>query len=140
MRAYRLCNRLERSMAYKQRILLDFDGVLHDYHGWNGGVIGEPLPRARGACFILERHYELVVFTSRENHEEILAALKRWGFPKMRVTNLKEPAFLQIDDRALCFTEWTDELLAAIQAFRPHWQSESTDGVNAARRTESQSA
>jgi hypothetical protein len=41
----------------------------------------------------------------------------------MRVSNHKDPAFLQIDDRAICFQgQWTDQLIEQIRHFKPWWE------------------
>lgn len=110
----------------KKTILVDFDGVLHDYKGWVGPeerFLNPPIEKARHACHILSRDYRLVCFTTRPV-EMAARWLRHYGFPEMRVTNMKEPAFLIIDDRAICFEgQWTDEFLARIKSFEPHWQS-----------------
>lgn len=110
----------------KKTLLLDFDGVLHDYHGWQGEgpeFLGPPIEKARHACLILEREFKLVCFTTRPR---AIAEpwLRRNGFPEMLVTNVKIPAFLLVDDRGLTFTgEWSDEFINAIRNFQPHWAS-----------------
>lgn len=120
-------------MAHRQTILLDFDGVLHSYNGWNGGRLNEtPLPFARKACWLLAKTYRLVCFTTRATRPEQKLLVEEWlrrhGFPLMPVTATKEPAHLMIDDRALTFTSWSDAFLQQVQTFRTHWNSdESTD-------------
>lgn len=116
MRWYQLSNN-------KKTILLDFDGVLASYTGWKGeGVLGEPIPKAREACWILNKYFKLVCFTTRRA-DDVKPWLKLHGFPIDHVTNLKVPAFLQVDDRSLLFQgEWTDDLVAAIKDFKPWWQ------------------
>lgn len=114
-------------MAYKQTLALDFDGVLHNYTGWNGGVLGEPLTNARHACKLLARHFKLVCFTARENTGEVADWLRRHGFPLMEVTREKGPYFLLVDDRALLFEGlWTDALLNRILHFQPYWHAQQS--------------
>lgn len=110
-------------MPRKPTLLIDFDGVLHTYHGWVKDVpLGRPIDKARAALWQLEPKYRLLCFTSRTNTEEIRAWLRRHGFPEMRITNIKEPAHLIIDDRTICFQGvWTDDLLTRITSFTPHW-------------------
>ncbi len=105
-------------------LLIDFDGVLHDYKGWNNGAIGAPLGGARAAMHLLEKKYRLVLFSSRTNIEELERWLRHYGFPPMKVTNRKEPAFLIIDDRAVTFQgTWSDHFISRITSFSPHWQA-----------------
>lgn len=107
----------------KKTLLVDFDGVLAQYSGWKGPEeLGPPLTKARSAMHLLAKDYTLVCFTTRDP-QYVEPWLKRHGFPHMRVTNRKDPAYLQIDDRAICFQgEWTNELLEQIKHFRPWWE------------------
>lgn len=108
----------------RKALLVDFDGTIAQFDGeWKGlEWLGEPIARARHAMLLLARDYRLVCFTTRPA-ELVEPWLSRWGFPKMKVSNLKEPAHLLVDDRVLQFQgEWTDELLEQIREFKPHWQ------------------
>ena len=110
---------------HKQTILIDFDGVLHDYHG-NEELAG-PIEKSRHALHILEKTYRLVCFTTR-NAPIVKRWLEHYGFPEMKVTNVKEPAFLIIDDRALTFPgEWSEGFLMQVNSFKPHWEEISGD-------------
>lgn len=110
-------------MPQRQTLLIDFDGVLHNYKGWEGELsLHNPIPNARKALYLLVDKYRLICFTTRKA-EIVTAWLKLHGFPEMKVTNIKEPAFLIIDDRALTFKgEWTEELMTQIKTFKPHWK------------------
>lgn len=111
-------------------LLIDFDGVLHQCPGGEySPVLGPALDKARAALLLLGRDYRLAVFTTRTNREEIATWLRQRGFPEMRVTNIKEPAHLIIDDRAITFPgAWTDEFISAIRTFTPHWKRDPPDG------------
>jgi hypothetical protein len=116
-------------MAHKPTLLIDFDGVLHQYKGWKGEEeLDPPIEKARHAMLLLEKTHKLVCFTTRPS-SQVEAWLRQWGFPlSMKVTNYKQPAFLQIDDRAICFQgTWTDELLQQIKDFKPYWQGETNE-------------
>lgn len=92
----------------KPKLLIDFDGVLHAYRrGWDDGTAYDPpMPGAWVAMQTLDRRgYELVVFSTRPA-DQIVEWLERYGFPPLRVTNVKEPAVALIDDRAVTFTDW----------------------------------
>jgi len=107
----------------KQTLLIDFDGTLAKYDGWKGlEVLGDPLEKARHAMLILSKHYKLICFTTRLG-DFVEPWLRRHGFPEMEVTNIKKPAHLIIDDRALRFDgQWTDELIEQIRNFEPWWK------------------
>lgn len=108
----------------KPTLLIDFDGTLHQYTGWKGLThIDGPIEGARRALYLLERNYKLVCFSTR-SREVVEQALRLWGFPKMKVTNIKEPAELIIDDRALTFRGvWDQTFLDSIRDFQPHWKT-----------------
>jgi len=110
-------------MPSKKTILIDFDGVLASYEGWKGEEeLGNPLPNARAACFLLAKDYKLVCFTTR-SRIWIELWLVRNGFGCISaVTNIKIPAYLQIDDRAIRFNGWNDDLLKQIKEFKPWWE------------------
>jgi hypothetical protein len=50
--------------------------------------------------------YEIVIFSTRDT-EQIEFWLMKYLFPPYRVTNIKEPAVAQIDDRAIRFESWS---------------------------------
>lgn len=111
-------------------IAVDFDGVLHAYSkGWQNGVIyDDPMPGAvEGLSALMERD-AVFVFTARTNLDEVAAWIEKKfnvttlieslscdSFWNQRdvvlVTNLKRPAWVYIDDRAVRFTSW-DALFA----------------------------
>lgn len=109
-------------MSYKRTLLIDFDGTLATYTGWKGpDVLGSPLEKARHAMHILDREFRLVCFTTRDK-QAVEGWLSAQGFPQMKVTNFKEPAFLILDDRCISFQgQWTEELLNQVRNFRPWW-------------------
>ena len=108
----------------RKTLLIDFDGTLSDYLGWKGpDQLDPPLPQARHAMCLLSREFKLVCFTTRQPPELVEKWLRQHAFPEMEVTNIKKPAHLIIDDRALTFEgAWTDELLERIKNFKPHWE------------------
>jgi hypothetical protein len=86
--------------------------VIHSYpDGWmDGTVYAEPMTGAKQALEHLEADgWEVVIFSTREP-SQIVEALQRWGFPAYRVTDRKEPAIVQIDDRAIRFEDWSQTL------------------------------
>ena len=108
-------------------LLVDFDGTLHTYSGWKGpDILDGPLEGARAAMYLLAKEYQLVCFTTRPS-EIVEGWLRKWGFPTMRVTNIKLPAHLIVDDRALRFERWTDDFINQIRHARPHWEGLDED-------------
>jgi hypothetical protein len=110
-------------MPNRQTLLVDFDGVIHDYQGWNGvEPIGQPIAKSRAALLLLEKTYRIVIFTTRPA-ENVERWLRHYGFPDYKVTDKKEPAYLIIDDRAITFNGiWSDWFITQITNFSPHWQ------------------
>jgi len=98
------------------RIVLDFDGVLHDYSmGWNEGKIeGEPIEGSVEAFFELMKTYEVVVCTARTNLDDVANWMmkhfkftERLGYEYVPIiTNIKYPAHFYIDDRGIRFGDW----------------------------------
>lgn len=93
-------------------IAIDFDGVIckrrgiPTIRGWDND---EPMEGALDAINLLIRQGKKVwIFTSNSEPEKIVEWLARNGFPKLEVTNIKKPAHVYIDDRAIRFTNWQD--------------------------------
>lgn len=110
---------------FKKTILLDLDGVLNQYCGnFNEDFIPPMKPRAEEFLRTLSREYRVVVFTTRNR----LLAVK-WlveneldGFVS-DVSNVKSPAYLHVDDRAICHRGDFEKTLADIENFSVHWQN-----------------
>lgn len=129
-------------------LVLDFDGVLHSYtSGWQGAD-KVPDPPVDGAIeFLLEalKNFEVHIISSRSNQEGGIDAMREWTllqiashlgkkFTHADSTHLahqamdylkeinfsteKPPAWLTIDDRALCF-EGTFPTMSEISNFKP---------------------
>jgi hypothetical protein len=102
-------------MTRKPILLLDFDGVLHSYKsGWLGAA-QVPDPPVPGAFEFVTRaleHFKVEVYSSRSASYEGLCAMRHWlserGLARdvaraLDFPTQKPPAFLTIDDRAICF-------------------------------------
>jgi len=103
-------------------ICVDFDGVIHSYSsGWKGVdvVADEPVPGAFDWLIDLLENYgpdgtpKPVIYSSRSKEPAGVKAMQEWfaihGFPqdllsKLEFPTQKPPAFLTIDDRAICFS------------------------------------
>ena len=92
-------------------IAIDFDGVIIKRNGiptirtWDD----KPIEGALDAInLLLSQGKKLWVFTSNKEPEKVKEWLKNNGFPELEVTNIKKPAHVYIDDRAIGFTNWQD--------------------------------
>ena len=109
---------------YKKRILVDLDGVLNEYgkEKYDENYIPE---MKQGAKEFLEELYaeaDLYLFTSRN----LLLASKWLAENNLDkyfkdVTNVKIPAYLHIDDRAVCFEGDYAQTLADVKMFKTYW-------------------
>lgn len=102
-----------KDLKRRPTIALDFDGVLHDYKGWNGvEPTGNPVSGAQDFVRELcDRGYDVFVMTTRAGHPGGADAVRSWilkhGFPLMMVTHEKLPASLYVDDRGFRFNgDW----------------------------------
>lgn len=117
------------SEDYKPILCVDFDGVLHSYiSGWKGAdvVSDSAVP---GAAEWLEEAievFEVNIYSSRTSQEGGLRAMQEWCAlefggelaGKLIFPEQKPPAFLTLDDRAVCFEgEWPS--VQALRAFQP---------------------
>ena len=104
--------KLEKQM--KKIICTDFDGVIHKCsRGYQDGEIyDEPTENARFTIENLQRAgFEVVIFTARgkEKYSKIRKWLRKYGFPPLKITNIKPKKVLAfVDDRAIRFTSWQD--------------------------------
>lgn len=99
-------------------IAIDFDGVINCRFG--DGVIQHDRQPIDGAIASLEHiqkiGFNFFIHTARPVHQldEIKAYILEWAkleqveLSDFEVTNIKLPAFMYIDDRAVRFTNWND--------------------------------
>ncbi len=92
-------------MKNKKTILIDFDGVLNEYKGdFDNNFLPEIKKGAREFIINLSKEYEVKLFTARN---KILTC--KWLIENgidnyiSDITNVKEPAWLYVDDRCLKF-------------------------------------
>lgn len=109
-------------------IALDFDGVLNQYQGWTEGApIPEPMPGAFEflQTLAVECGARVIIFTCRAvsdvwkwlHHHQMVPFVSN-------VTNLKPPAYVYVDDRAICFRGNFESALKQIHDFEPHWKKD----------------
>ena len=82
-------------------IAFDFDGVLHDYHGWNDGKLAGPIPGMLDLVTQLIAAGAAVVVHTTRSAETVLPWLKEHGFPPCPVMSTKWSRIdVFVDDRA----------------------------------------
>jgi hypothetical protein len=127
---------------YKPILCLDFDGVIHRYSkGWQDGSIYDDV--TEGFFDWAEKakeYFKLVIYSSRSKTDEGVMQMSLWlqkqrsaWANKSGVTTITEfefahekpPAFLTIDDRALCFSgTWAIFDPQILRGFKP-WMDTS---------------
>ncbi len=111
---------------YKKLLLIDLDGVLNEYNGnFDENYIP---PIKKGAKEFLaafnKADYEIKIFTTRN---KLLTS--KWiienGLDEFisDVTNVKESAYICLDDRCICFQGNFDKTLEDIESFRAYWKA-----------------
>lgn len=137
-------------------LCIDFDGVIHSYErGWqNGTIYGNVVPGFFEWAATARDYFNLAIYSSRsKTHTE---TVRSWLADQLAFRSEsaatppfisdfsfvadKPPAFLTIDDRAICFNgDWTDPALAPdkLRTFKPwmnrtpipDWQHATRDGA-----------
>lgn len=109
---------------FKKLLLIDLDGVINDY---NGVFDKDNIPEIKeGAKEFLEKlfeEYDIKIFTTRNRllTSKWLVKNNLDSFVK-DVTNVKEPAYLYIDDRCVCFDGDFEKAKKDIKNFAVYWK------------------
>lgn len=126
----------------KKIICVDFDGVIHSYErGWqNGEIYGTATPGFFAWVVKAMEHFKVVVYSSRSKTPEgisaMIQAIGKWSIDAIHngelpedydfggfaltYSDVKPPAFLTIDDRAICFKgNWSTLDPAELTQFQP---------------------
>ena len=112
-------------MQKRKTILIDLDGVLNTYDGnYSENYIPEVKKGAKEFIKKLNIDYDLILFTTRNSLEA-----SRWLMENKidkyfkNVTNVKIPAYLYLDDRAIGFSGDYKKTLEQIEDFKAHWKN-----------------
>lgn len=110
---------------YKKTILIDLDGVLNNYNGFQENNI--PQIKEGVEEFLqklcISNEYEIVLFTTRN-----LLLVSKWLIENnidkyfKDITNVKIPAYIYIDDRAIQFNGDFEKLHDEIKNFKVYWK------------------
>ena len=117
----------------KKTIVFDFDGVIHSYtSGWKGvtDIPDPPVPGIKKAIDDLRAAgYEVIVVSTRTAAHEGTKAVNEWlekhEIAVDKVCAEKPPAYVYIDDRAICFDGNAASLLKKVSNFKT-WMEEHT--------------
>ena len=108
---------------YKKLLLIYLDGVLNNYTKYYENQISEIKTGAKEFLENLSKDYDIKIFTTRNR---LLAS--KWIIENKLdkfvtdVTNVKEPAFLHIDDRCICFNGNFEKTINDIKNFQVYWK------------------
>ena len=112
-------------IMYKKTILIDLDGVLNNYNGFQENNI--PQIKEGVEEFLqklcISNEYEIVLFTTRN-----LLLVSKWLIENnidkyfKDITNVKIPAYIYIDDRAIQFNGDFEKLHDEIKNFKVYWK------------------
>jgi trehalose-6-phosphatase len=108
--------------SFKKRILIDLDGVLNEHATYDQDSIPPIKDGAKEFLKKLNDKYDLVLFTSRN-----LKQAAKWLIDNdvddyfSDVTNIKQPAIMIIDDRAIRFNGDYEEVLEQALDFKPYY-------------------
>ena len=109
---------------FKKTILIDLDGVLNEYTGGFDKSYIPPIKQgAREFLEKLSENYEIKLFTTRN---KILAT--KWLVENNvdnyfeDITNIKDLAWLYIDDRCINFNGKFESLIDSIDKFKPYYK------------------
>lgn len=110
---------------YKKTLLFDFDGVIHSYvSGWQGvGIANDPPVIGINYCIDqLKEEYLIYIYSSRccepVGVKCIEDYMNKYKIYYDKITNIKPPAYLTIDDRCICFDGDTFSLIDKIKEFK----------------------
>ncbi len=111
-------------MQKRKTILIDLDGVLNTYKGkYDENKLPDIRLGAREFVEELNKDYDLILFTTRNS-----LGASRWLMENKidkyfkNVTNVKIPAYLYLDDRAIGFNGDYKKTLEQIEDFKVYWK------------------
>ncbi len=107
----------------KKTLMIDLDGVLNNYTKYDENYIPNIKQGAKEFLEKLSDKYELVLFTTR-NSKLAENWLKKENIDCYfkEITNIKKPAFIYLDDRALKFNGNFSQTLNDIEQFEVYWK------------------
>ena len=111
-------------MTKKKTILIDLDGVLNDYVGNYDKDFIPPIKfGAKEFLRDLSKNYVIKIFTTR-NSKLVSKWIEENGLNEfvIGITNVKEPCWVDIDDRCITFDGKFEGLIDKINNFKPYYK------------------
>ena len=104
--------------------MIDLDGDLNMYEGkYDENKLPKLRQGAREFVQKLNIDYDLVLFTTRNNLEATKWLIENKMDKYFKdVTNVKEPAYIYLDDRAIGFNGDYQNTLTQIEDFKTYWK------------------
>jgi len=108
----------------KKKIYIDFDGVLNNYAGWKGSAdLFEPLLGSNKFLYSLSTIFEVYIFTTRNTMLVTEWLIKHnLRIYVSGVTNVKEPAYAYVDDRAVKFDGDYEKVIKELAELKVWWK------------------
>ena len=110
---------------YKRTIMIDLDGVLDNYSKYDESTIPEIKTGAKEFVekLYLSGKYDLVLFTTRSPKMALEWLIKnKMDMYFKDVTNVKTPAYIYLDDRAIQFKGDYETAFEEIENFKVYWK------------------
>lgn len=119
-------------MEFENTVLFDFDGVINSYKsGWEGyGIISDPPVEGIKEAIdeIRSKGYKVVIFSSRcstlRGEVAVEEYLEEHNIVVDDIVDVKPPAIVMIDDRAITFDGKANTLLEKIENFKTWYEKE----------------
>ena len=104
--------------------MIDLDGVLNMYDGkYDENKLPEVRLGAKEFLKKLNKNYDLVLFTSRNNLQTTKWLIENQMDKYFKdVTSIKIPAYIYLDDRTIRFDGNYEKTIADIEKFKVHWK------------------
>ncbi len=111
-------------MQKRKTILIDLDGVLNTYDGnYSENYIPEVKKGAKEFIKKLNKDYDLILFTTRNSLEATKWLIENKIDKYFKnVTNVKIPAYIYLDDRAIKFSGDYQNTIKQIEDFKVYWK------------------
>jgi len=108
---------------YKPTIMIDLDGVLNNYTKFEEDNIPEMKDGAKEFLEQLSENYNLVLFTTRNMKISVKWLIENDIDKYFKdITNVKLPAYIYLDDRAIGFNGNFKDAIKSIQEFKVYWK------------------